>query len=121
MSMRRHPNEKQDDLWIATTNLARTPGHVLYDRHNVVLAQAKFDRTVEDLCRPYYAEVQGSPSNPPSVYMRMLLIGFFEGLDSERGIAWRCADSLSLRRFLGCGLSEQTPDHSSLSRIRQRM
>lgn len=121
MSMRRRPKEKQDDLWIATTDLARTPGHVFYDRLNTVLAEAKFDTTVESLCRPFYVEGKGRPSIPPSVYMRMLLVGFFEGLDSERGIAWRCADSLSLRQFLGFGLSEQTPDHSSLSRIRQRL
>lgn len=121
MSMRRRPNEKQDDLWVATTDLARTPGHVFYDRLNTVLAEAKFDLTVENLCRPFYAEGQGRPSIPPGVYMRMLLVGFFEGLGSERGIAWRCADSLSLRKFLGFGLSEQTPDHSSLSRIRQRL
>ena len=121
MSMRRRLKEKQDELWIATTDLARTPGHVFYDRLNVVLAEAKFDETVETLCRPFYADGKGRPSIPPGVYMRMLLIGFFEGLDSERGIAWRCADSLSLRQFLGFGLSEQTPDHSSLSRIRQRL
>jgi transposase len=121
MSMRRRPKEKQDDLWIATTDLARTPGHVFYDRLSAVLAESKFDATVEDLCRPFYVEGKGRPSIPPSVYMRMLLVGFFEGLDSERGIAWRCADSLSLRQFLGFGLSEQTPDHSSLSRIRQRL
>jgi transposase len=121
MSMRRRPKEKQDDLWIATTDLARTPGHAFYDRLNTVLAEAKFDDTVEKLCRPFYVEGKGRPSIPPSVYMRMLLVGFFEGLDSERGIAWRCADSLSLRQFLGFGLSEQTPDHSSLSRIRQRL
>lgn len=121
MSMRRRPKEKQDDLWIATTELARTPGHVFYDRLNVVLAEAKFDDTVENMCRPFYVDGKGRPSIPPSVYMRMLLVGFFEGLDSERGIAWRCADSLSLRQFLGFGLSEQTPDHSSLSRIRQRL
>ena len=121
MSMRRRPKEKQDNLWIATTELARTPGHVFYDRLNVVLAEAKFDEAVENMCRPFYVDGKGRPSIPPSVYMRMLLVGFFEGLDSERGIAWRCADSLSLRQFLGFGLSEQTPDHSSLSRIRQRL
>ncbi len=121
MSMRRRPKDKQGDLWIATADLARPPGHAFYDRLNTVLAEAKFDATVEKLCRPFYVEGKGRPSIPPSVYMRMLLVGFFEGLDSERGIAWRCADSLSLRQFLGFGLSEQTPDHSSLSRIRQRL
>jgi len=90
MSMRRRPNEKQDDLWMATTDLARTPGHVFYDRLNAALAEAKFDLTVENLCRRFYAEGQGRPSIPPGVDMRMLLVGFFEGLGSERGIAWRC-------------------------------
>jgi len=121
MSMRRRPREKQPDLWIATSDLARTPGHVFYDRLNAVLAEAKFDELVEKRCRPLYADGVGRPSIPPGVYMRMLLVGFFEGLDSERGIAWRCADSLSLRQFLGFSLSEQTPEHSSLSRIRQRL
>jgi len=121
MSMRRRPKEKQPDLWIATQDLARTPGHVFYDRLNKVLAEAKFDEFVEQLCRPLYAASMGRPSIPPGVYMRMLLVGFFEGLDSERGIAWRCADSLSLRQFLGFDLSQQTPEHSSLSRIRQRL
>jgi transposase len=121
MSMRSRPKESQADLWIATTDLARTPGHPFYDRLNGLLAEAKFDPFVEELCRPFYAEGKGRPSIPPGVYMRMLLVGFFEGLDSERGIAWRCADSLSLRQFLGLQLSEETPDHSSLSRIRQRL
>jgi transposase len=75
-------------------------GHGFYDRLSAVLAESKFDATVEDLCRPFYIEGKGRPSIPPSVYMRMLLVGSFERLDSERGIAWRCADSLSLRQFL---------------------
>lgn len=121
MSMRRREGEKQPELWIPTTELARTPGHPFYDQLNKVLAEAKFDAWVEERCRPFYAEGKGRPSIPPGVYMRMLLVGFFEGLDSERGIAWRCADSLSLRHFLGLDLSESAPDHSSLSRIRQRL
>lgn len=121
MSMRRRPKEKQADLWIATSDLAQTPGHPFYDRLNRVLAEARFDEYVEERCRSFYAEGKGRPSIPPGTYMRMLLVGFFEGLDSERGIAWRCADSLSLRQFLGYDMSEDTPDHSSLSRIRQRL
>jgi transposase len=121
MSMRRRDGEKQPELWIPTTEMARTPGHPFYDRLNALLAEAKFDRWVEARCRSFYAEGKGRPSIPPGVYMRMLLVGFFEGLDSERGIAWRCADSLSLRHFLGLDLSESAPDHSSLSRIRQRL
>jgi transposase len=121
MSMRRREGENQPELWIPTTELARTPGHPFYDRLNKLLAEAKFDAWVEERCRSFYAEGKGRPSIPPGVYMRMLLVGFFEGLDSERGIAWRCADSLSLRHFLGLDLSESAPDHSSLSRIRQRL
>lgn len=120
MSMRRRPKSKQPELWIATSAIARTPGHPFYERLNKVLAEAKFDDYVEERCASYYRE-GGRPSIPPGTYMRMLLIGFFEGLDSERGIAWRCADSLSLRGFLGFDLAEATPDHSSLSRIRTRL
>lgn len=122
MSMRRRPTEKQPDLWIATDDLARTPGHPFYDRLNAILAEADFDAFVEECCERFYAkDGQGRPSIPPGTYMRMLLVGFFEGLDSERGIAWRCADSLSLRSFLGYDLSQKTPVHSSLCKIRQRL
>ena len=120
MSMRRKPTEKQPELWIATSDLARTPGHPFYERLNVVLAEAKFDQFVEERCARFYKD-GGRPSIPPGVYMRMLLVGFFEGLESERGIAWRCADSLSLRGFLGYEMSKRTPDHSSISRIRTRI
>ena len=121
MSMRKRANQKQPDLWIATSELAKSPGHPFYARLNKILSESKFDRFVEERCARFYVEGKGRPSVPPGTYMRMLLVGFFEGLDSERGIAWRCADSMSLRTFLGCGLSESTPDHSSLSRIRQRL
>lgn len=121
MAMRRKPVAKQPDLWIATSDLAKTPGHPFYDRLNSVLAAAKFDSFVEERCEKYYASGRGRPSIPPGVYMRMLLVGFFEGIDSERGIAWRCADSLSLRTFLGYAMNERTPDHSSLCKIRQRL
>jgi transposase len=113
--------EHQPDLWVPTTDLPRSPGHVFYDKLNGLLAEAGFDRYVEDLCRPYYADGVGRESIPPGVYFRMLFIGYFEGLDSQRGIAWRCSDSLSLRAFLGIPLGEATPDHSSLTRIRQRL
>jgi len=99
MSMRSRPKASQSDLWIATTELARTPGHPFYERLSGLLAEAQFDSFLEELCRSFYAEGKGRPSIPPGVYMRMLLVGFFEGLDSERGIAWRCADSLSLRQL----------------------
>src|SRR5579862_6969906 len=85
-----------------------------------LVAEQKFDAWIEGLRRRFYSE-EGRPGIPPGIYFRMLLIGYFENLDSERGIAWRCQDSLSLRDFLGCTLDKDTPDHSSLSRIRQRI
>ena len=121
MSMGRRPAEHQDDLWVPTADLPRSPGHVFYDKLNGLLAQANFDRYVEDLCQPHYADGIGRESIPPGVYFRMLLVGYFEGLDSQRAIAWRCSDSLSLRTFLGLPLTEATPDHSSLTKIRQRL
>jgi transposase len=111
---------KQDELFISTANLATGPGHPFYTKLNEVLAQADFDRFVEGLCAKYYKE-GGRPGIAPGIYFRMLLIGYFEGLDSQRGIAWRCADSLALRRFLGMALSEDTPVHASLTMIRQRL
>src|SRR5437868_8767705 len=121
MSMGRRPTEQQPDLWVPTTDLPRSPGHVFYDKLNGLLAEAGFDRYVEDLCRPYYADGIGRESIPPGVYFRMLFIGYFEGLDSQRGIAWRCSDSLSLREFLGLPLNESSPDHSTLSLTRRRL
>jgi transposase len=121
MSMGRRPNQRQADLWVATAELPHSPGHVFYDKLNCLLAEAHFDAHVESLCQTHYAKGQGRESLPPGVYFRMLLVGYFEGLDSQRGIAWRCCDSLSLRAFLGTPLSEATPDHSSLTRIRQRL
>jgi transposase len=121
MAMGNRETKRQADLWLATSDLARSPGHPFYERLNRLLAEAEFDVRAEELCRPFYAEGKGRPSLPPGVYFRMLLIGYFEGIDSERGIAWRCADSLALRAFLGFALDESTPDHSSLCRIRQRL
>jgi transposase len=119
MVMGKRDTERQGDLWLATTDLARTPGHPFYERFNALLAEARFDARTDELCRPFYAESKARPSLPPGVYFRMPLIGYVEGLDSERGIAWRCADSLALRAFLGFALDESTPDHSSLCRICQ--
>ena len=121
MALGRHQDSKQQDLWIATHKIARSPGHPFYVALNGLLGRAGFDRFVEELCEPYYADGIGRPSIPPGIYFRMLMVGYFEGIDSQRGIAWRCADSLSLRGFLGLGLDEATPDHSSLTRIRQRL
>ena len=111
----------QQEFWTVTQDLPRSPGHPFYQRLNEVLRAAGFDRFSEELCAPYYAERLGRPSIPPGVYFRMLLVGYFEGIDSQRGIAWRCADSRSLYEFLGVSPTERTPDHSSLTRIRQRL
>lgn len=121
MAMKRRETEQQGEMWIPTSQIAASPGHPFYERLNRLFAREGFDRFVEDQCRRFYHESLGRPSIPPGVYFRMLLIGYFEGLDSERGIAWRCADSLGLRAFLGYRLTEPTPDHSSLSRIRNRI
>ena len=113
--------DEQQEMWVATTSLPKSQGHVFYRKLNQLLAETGFDRTVEALCRPYYHRHLGRPSIPPGVYFRMLLVGYFEGIGSQRGIAWRCSDSLSLREFLGIPLTEETPDHSSLTRVRDRL
>ncbi len=116
---KRSKRERQEGLWIPTGSIVETPGHAFYDRLNEGLRRCGFDRRVEHLCARYYRGPRGRPSIPPGVYFRMLLVGYFEGLDSERAIAWRVADSLSLRKFLGYGLDEKTPDHSTVSRTRR--
>ena len=121
MSMGRRKTEHQPDLWIPTADLPQSAGHAFYDKLNGLLAEAGFDRHVEGLCQEHYADGVGRESIPPGVYFRMLLVGYFEGIDSQRGIAWRCGDSLSLRAFLGVPFGEATPDHSSLTKIRQRL
>jgi transposase len=115
--------EKQPPLWLGAGELPRSPGHRFYETLNKLLREADFDRSAETLCARFYEAdgTGGRPSIPPGVYFRMLLIGYFEGIESERGIAWRCADSLSLRQFLGLLPTERIPDHSSLSRIRTRL
>ena len=120
MALGRRKSERQDALWIATDEVAKGPGHPFYARLNAIFAEAGFDRWIEKRCQRFYAK-EGRPGIPPGVYFRMLMIGYFEGLDSERGIAWRCADSLTLREFLGYELTKATPDHSTLSVIRNRV
>jgi transposase len=110
---------QQQQMWIATQNLPVGGGHVFYDKLEALLRAHDFDAFVERRCAGFYAGTLGRPSIPPGVYFRMLMIGYFEAIDSERGIAWRCADSLSLRRFLGVELERSTPDHSTLSRTRR--
>lgn len=121
MALGRRKQERQDEFWIPVNELPRSEGHVFYGQLNQLLREAEFDRYVESLCEPYYHGTLGRPGIPPGVYFRMLLVGYFEGLGSQRGIAWRCADSLSLRDFLGVRLGEDTPDHSSLTRTRDRL
>lgn len=120
MAMSRRGPE-QGGMWVATQDLPRSPGHAFYDKLNEVLGESGFDRFVEEICEAHYADGLGRPSIAPGVYFRMLFIGYFEGLDSQRAIAWRCADSLSLRTFLGMGLTASTPEHSSMTRIRKRL
>ena len=120
MALGKRETERQDDLFITHDQLPKSVGHVFYVKLNQLLAEAGFDPWIEELCEPYYA-AGGRPSLPPGNYFRMLLVGYFEGIGSQRGIAWRCADSLSLRSFLGLALTEASPDHSSLSYIRQRL
>jgi len=115
--------QRQEALFLLAEELPQSGGHPFYEKLNGLLAVAGFDRWVERRCAQYYnqAERRGQPSLPPGVYFRMLMVGYFEDLSSQRGIAWRCADSLSLRRFLGLPLHERTPDHSTLSLTRQRL
>lgn len=115
---RRQPREQS--FWVTTQNLPRSPGHPFYEKLNRLLSAAEFDSFVERLCARYYSD-RGRPSIPPGVYFRMLFVGYFEGIASQRGIAWRCSDSLALRDFLGLGLEDSAPDHSSLTVIRKRL
>jgi transposase len=116
---RKEQQRRQEELWIAHTELPRTVGHPFYEQLNRLLEESGFDEYVEQQCARFYAEKMGRPSLAPGRYFRLLLIGYFEGIDSERGIAWRAADSLGLRNFLGVGLNEMPPDHSTISRTRR--
>jgi len=118
MSMGRRKRESQKDLWIAAERL-ESRGHPFYRALNRILAASGFDAFVEAACERFYTKDNGRPSIAPGVYFRMLLVGYFEGIGSERGIDWRCADSLSLREFLGIATAEETPDHSTISRTRR--
>jgi transposase len=115
----RKQREKQEGIWIAHTELAAAPGHPFYQKLNELLEAEGFDEFVEGRCAKFYAAKYGRPSLTPGIYFRSLLIGYFEGIGAERGIAWRLADSLALRRFVGIGLDENTPDHSTISRTRR--
>lgn len=113
--------DTQGELMVGWAEMPRSPGHVFYDRLQEVLVVAGFDGFVEQQCAPYYASRRGRPSLPPGRYFRMHLVGYFEGIDSERGLEWRCSDSLSLREFLRLAPRERVPDHSWLSRTRTRL
>ena len=119
MAMGKGNRGRQETFWVPTAELPRTPGHPFYEQLNKILNGEGFDRFVEQCCQRFYADRVGRPSLPPAVYFRLLLIGYFEGIDSERGIAWRLADSMALRRFLGYELTDRTPDHSTISRNRR--
>jgi len=112
---------RQTDLMVGWAELPRSPGHAFYDRLQAVLVGAGFDGFAEEQCKPYYASRRGRPSLPPGGYFRRHLVGYFEGIDSERGLEWRCSDSLSLREFLRLGTTEPVPDHSWLSKTRGRL
>ena len=118
MGTRKH-RERQEELWVTHSELPKAPGHPFYKHLNELLDQEKFDEFAEKECASFYADKNGRPSLTPGTYFRSLLIGYFEGIDSERGIAWRAADSLGLRQFLQIGLDERTPDHSTISRTRR--
>lgn len=115
----RRRRQRQEQMWIAHQELAKGPGHPFYQRVNELLEEKRFDEFAEKECTKFYAENMGRPSLTPGIYFRLLLVGYFEGIDSERGIAWRAEDSLALRKFLGIGLDEETPDHSTISRTRR--
>src|SRR5262249_36257340 len=110
---------EQTPMWVATSELPVSPGHPFYARLTAILDEQGFDRFAAAECQEFYAPVMGRPGLPPGRYFRLLLVGYFEGLDSERGIAWRAADSLAVREFVGLGLDRAAPDHSTISRTRR--
>ena len=120
MAVGKRPEGRQEELFVATSEIRRL-SHPFYQALERMLKTEGFDAFSEEACREFYAEKNGRPGIPPGVYFRMLLIGYLEGIGSERGIAWRCADSISLREFLGYGLAKNPPDHSSVSRTRRRL
>jgi transposase len=115
---KRRRHAKQASIWVATQDLFRSAAHPFYTRLNQILDEHDFDAYVEGLCERFYAD-EGRPGLPPGRYSRLLLVGYFEGLDAERAIAWRAADSFALREFLGLVLPDAPPDHSTISRRRR--
>src|SRR5215471_3262296 len=119
MAMGRRTRERQPAMFVQTTDLPTAASHPFYRRLNELLREHGFDDFVEAQCASFYAETIGRPGLPPGIYFRLLLIGYFEGIESERGIAWRAADSLALRDFLGLSMDEPAPDHLTISRTRR--
>jgi transposase len=119
MAMGKRKRQEQTGMWVAISELPKSVSHPFYEKLNGLLAEHGFDDFVDTQCRPFYAEKMGRPSLAPGQYFRLLLVGYFEGLDSERGIAWRAADSSGVRAFLGLALTETAPDHSTISRTRR--
>jgi transposase len=115
---KRRRHAKQASIWVATQDLPRSAAHPFYTRLNQILDEHDFDAYVEGLCERFYAD-EGRPGLPSGRYFRLLLVGYFEGLDAERAIAWRAADSFALREFLGLVLPDAPPDHSTISRTRR--
>jgi transposase len=115
----RQQRQRQGELWVATAALARPASHPFYERLNRLLDECHFDEFVERLCERFYAKTLGRPGLMPGIYFRLLMVGYFEGIDSERGMAWRAADSLGIRAFLRIALDETVPDHSTISRTRR--
>jgi transposase len=115
----RQQRQRQEELWVPTAALARPASHPFYDRLNRLLDECHFDEFVEGLCERFYAETLGRPGLAPGIYFRLLMVGYFEGIDSERGMAWRAADSLGIRAFLRIALDEAAPDHTTISRTRR--
>src|SRR5262245_30685539 len=119
MAMGKRRRDRQPTMWVPTTEWPTAASHPFYARLNQVLREHRFDDFAEAQCAPFYAETLGRPGLAPGIYFRLLWVGYFEGIDSERGIAWRAADSLTLRDFLGLTLPEAPPDHSTISRTRR--
>ena len=119
MAMGKRKRARQPSMWVTTTDLPTAASHPFYTRLNQLLREQRFDDFAEAQCVRFYADTMGRPGLPPGIYFRLLLIGYFEGIDSERGIAWRAADSFALRDFLGVGLEDAPPDHSTISRTRR--
>ena len=118
---RRKKRARQEGLWTPTAALPVNASHPFYQRLNQILDEKQFDEYVETICEEFYAGEVGRPGLSPGIYFRLLMVGYFEGIDSERGIAWRASDSLSIRSFVRIALDESVPDHSTISRTRRLM